>query len=49
MILTRFLRITGKSLPWRQLGDALVIDIPPALAEHKPCRQAFAVKIQAES
>lgn len=32
-------------LKWRQQGNHCVIDIPAELAEHKPCRQAFAFKL----
>jgi len=35
-----------KPLDWRQDASALVIEIPPALAHNKPCRQAFVFKIQ---
>lgn len=33
-------------LKWRQQGESLTIDIPSELAEHRPCKQAFAFKIQ---
>jgi alpha-L-fucosidase len=33
-------------LKWRQQGDTLVVDIPPEIIEHPPCKQAFAFKIQ---
>lgn len=36
-------------LKWRQQGEVLVVDIPPEVAEHPPCRQAFAFKIQVKS
>jgi alpha-L-fucosidase len=35
-------------LKWRQQGDTCVIDIPAELAEHKPCRQAYAFKLRVE-
>jgi hypothetical protein len=35
-------------LAWRQEGAALMVTIPPSLAEHKPCPQAYAFKIRAE-
>ncbi len=37
-----------KPLPWRQQGDVLVVDIPAEVAEHKPCRQAYAFKFSVE-
>lgn len=37
-----------QALEWRQDGSALTISIPAALAEHKPCRQAYAFKIAEE-
>ncbi len=36
-------------LEWRQRGETLVVDIPPEVAEHRPCKQAFAFKIQVRS
>ncbi|MGH9395483.1 MAG: alpha-L-fucosidase, partial [Terriglobia bacterium] len=36
-------------LKWSQQGESLVVDIPPEVAEHQPCRQAFAFKIQVRS
>jgi len=36
-------------LKWRQNGDLLVVEIPPEVAEHKPCRQAYAFKLQVET
>jgi alpha-L-fucosidase len=36
-------------LKWRQNGDLLVVDIPPEVAEHKPCRQAYAFKLQVKT
>lgn len=33
-------------LRWRQQGETLVVDIAPEIAEHPPCKQAFAFKIQ---
>lgn len=36
-------------LKWRQQGETLVVDIPPEVAEHPPCKQAFAFKIQVRS
>jgi alpha-L-fucosidase len=38
-----------RPLQWRQNGDLLVVDIPPQVAEHKPCRQAYAFKFQVET
>lgn len=35
-----------KPLQWRQQGESLVIEIPPEVAENKPCQQAFAFKIR---
>ena len=37
-----------QALEWRQDGGTLRITIPPALAEHKPCDQAYVFKIAAE-
>jgi alpha-L-fucosidase len=36
-----------KPLSWRQRGDSLAVEIPAEVAEHPPCRQAFAFKFQA--
>ena len=36
-------------LDWRQEGATLSVSIPPTLADHKPCRQAYAFKIRAEA
>jgi alpha-L-fucosidase len=36
-------------LHWRQQTGTLVIEIPPEVAEHRPCKQAFAFKIQVRS
>jgi alpha-L-fucosidase len=36
-------------LEWWQNGAALSVSIPPSLAHHKPCRQAYAFKILAEA
>ena len=36
-------------LDWRQDGTTLSVSVPPSLAEHKPCRQAYAFKIRAEA
>lgn len=38
-----------KPLTWNQDNGTLVIEIPSALAEKKPCRQAYVFKIRAES
>jgi len=38
-----------KALNWRQENGALVIEIPSAVADNKPCRQAYVFKIHAES
>ncbi len=35
-------------LDWRQDGDSLRVSIPAAIAEHKPCAQAYVFKIEAE-
>ncbi|HUZ45343.1 MAG TPA: alpha-L-fucosidase C-terminal domain-containing protein, partial [Terriglobia bacterium] len=35
-------------LQWRQQDEICVIDIPAELAEHKPCRQAYAFKLRVE-
>ncbi len=35
-------------LEWQQRGETLTVRIPPEVAEHKPCRQAYAFKINAE-
>jgi alpha-L-fucosidase len=35
-------------LDWRQEGAALIVSLPPSLAQHKPCRQAYVFKILAE-
>jgi alpha-L-fucosidase len=42
------IRMVGvqEPLKWRQEGDMLVVDIPPEVAEHPPCKQAFVFKIQ---
>ena len=37
-----------QALKWRQQGEVCVIDIPAELAEHKPCRQAYAFKMCVE-
>jgi hypothetical protein len=36
-------------LKWRQNGDFLVVEIPSEVAEHKPCRQAYAFTLQVEA
>lgn len=36
-------------LNWRHQSGNLVVDIPPDVAEHPPCKQAFAFKIQVRS
>jgi alpha-L-fucosidase len=36
-------------LNWRQQDDAVVVDIPDSIANHKPCRQAYAFKFQVQS
>ena len=36
-------------LKWQQNGVLLVVDIPPEVAEHKPCRPAFAFKLLVET
>ncbi len=38
-----------RDLMWRQDDETLKITIPSSLAEHKPCLQAYAFKIQAEA
>ena len=35
-------------LKWRQHRDGLVIQIPDAIAQNKPCEQAYAFKIEAQ-
>jgi alpha-L-fucosidase len=35
-----------RPLQWQRQGQALVVDIPPEVAEHRPCKQAFAFRIQ---
>jgi alpha-L-fucosidase len=35
-----------KPLSWQQRGEFLTVDIPAEVAEHLPCRQAFAFKFQ---
>jgi alpha-L-fucosidase len=35
-------------LKWQQDKEGLVIRIPAAIAEHKPCKQAYAFKIEAQ-
>jgi len=44
------IRMLGVDQPleWRQDGTNLAITIPAYLTDHKPCRQAFTFKIQAE-
>ncbi|MGH9345190.1 MAG: alpha-L-fucosidase, partial [Terriglobia bacterium] len=37
------------SLRWKQQGEVLTVDIPPEIAAHPPCRQAFVFKIQVNS
>ena len=37
-----------QALDWRQDGSALTVTIPPSLANHKPCQQAYSFKIPAE-
>jgi alpha-L-fucosidase len=37
-----------KPLQWQRQGDFLVVDIPSEIAEHKPCRQAYAFRFQVE-
>jgi alpha-L-fucosidase len=44
-----FMLGVGQPLKWRRQGEALVVDIPPDVAEHRPCKQAFAFKIQVRS
>ena len=39
---------THQTLQWRQDIDGLVIELPDALAQHKPCEQAFVFKIKAQ-
>lgn len=36
-------------LEWRRQSGALVVNIPAEVAEHQPCKQAFAFKIQVSS
>ena len=36
-------------LRWQRRGDFLTVDIPAEVAEHLPCRQAFAFKFQVNS
>ncbi len=36
-------------LRWRNQGDKVIIDIPAAVAERKPCRQAYVFKFQVGS
>ena len=38
-----------KPLTWHQDGGDLVVEIPPSIAENKPCRHAYVFKIQAQS
>jgi alpha-L-fucosidase len=37
---------TDQALTWKQDGGALSIAIPAAIAEHKPCAQAYAFKVE---
>jgi alpha-L-fucosidase len=39
---------TPHSLRWHQGNDGLVIEVPEALAKHRPCEQAFVFKIEAQ-
>jgi alpha-L-fucosidase len=39
---------TDQPLDWRQDGATLSVTIPPSIADHKPCQQAYAFKILAE-
>jgi hypothetical protein len=36
-------------LDWQQDGPTLRVTIPPSLADHKPCPQAYAFKILVDS
>jgi alpha-L-fucosidase len=42
------IRMLGVAQPlkWRQQGGVLTVDIPPEIAAHQPCRQAFVFRIQ---
>jgi len=35
-------------LKWERGGDSVAVDIPSAVAEHKPCKQAYVFKFRAE-
>ena len=37
---------SDQALTWKQEGDLLSIAIPPSIADHKPCAQAYAFKIE---
>ena len=38
-----------RPLDWRQEGETLRVTIPPSLAEHKPCQQAYTFKIRVDA
>lgn len=38
----------SRPLEWRQRGVTCVMDIPAEIAQHKPCRQAYAFKLRVE-
>ncbi len=43
-----FMLGVGQPLMWQQHGEALSVRIPPEVAEHRPCRQAYVFRIEVE-
>ncbi|HEV2424876.1 MAG TPA: alpha-L-fucosidase [Terriglobia bacterium] len=43
-------RMLGVPTPlrWEQRGDSVTVEIPGSLAEHKPCKQAYVFRFQAQ-
>lgn len=37
-----------KPLGWERRGDSVTVDVPSTLAEHKPCKQAYVFRFQAQ-
>ncbi len=41
-----FMLGVSQPLAWQQRGEALSVRIPPEVADHRPCRQAYVLKIE---
>lgn len=43
-------QMLGVSTPlrWERQGDSVTVHVPGELAEHKPCKQAYVVRFQAQ-